>query len=373
MIGFILDFHTWAVKSIFQFSQYSLSLDYAHKNQSTIVIHDLPTASKGDWVIAYDYALPSNLVDSATNNLTDLLSNQLVVDNNASPLIFGIFKETKSTSEHVYQIVLTSPLMMFDRNVYYTSGSEKINVEKALKDVINENWVNVADTYISVPYMVVRTYTSTGLLNEFSSSNGILNVLTAINSAFAEKNIRIRFTPTKTSLYVDIYRDESFIKLSTDLPDVVSYTETENNDILAKLNVKWKFNNGTGYIGTYSYFSFYALSDGTVSTNPADPNRIEGKIDSVYITADTYAEAVEKAIEKFSSSKRQHKLVLRVLSEGCYELKDYYEGKTVKVWIDGREIDSYITQLDYSSESYTIDVTLGDLPVTLTDKLRTNA
>ena len=176
MTGYILNSKTWAKRSAFEFDTYSVTMDYQHKSNSTITVCSLPELEKNDWVIAYDYKDLAILTMQDGTELIDTSSYTLVA-NDSLPIIFGLCAETKQNSDNTFTLTVSQPAAMFDRNVFYDyDGLEQRDVEKLLKQCIEDNWSVEGDTNIAEFELVPET-------GHLAYSNSYGDITYSVNSS----------------------------------------------------------------------------------------------------------------------------------------------------------------------------------------------
>ena len=153
-----------------------------------------------------------------------------------------------------------------------------------------------------------------------------------------------------------------------EVSDVSDYVENYDISVLAKLNVKWK---KTEESTEEVRKSFYLLADRTVSENVNDPNRVEGSVKSIQIITEKEEEMRQQVFNEFSSNRYNHKITFNIIRNSkLYPEQEFYVGRPCTVKTKSGVRSSMITKIEISSSSGLLKVTLGNMKVTLTDKLR---
>ena len=371
MIGYILDYKTFGVKDIVEFSSYVSTADVTYKQTSSVALVKRPNISQKDYFVGYDDGFNLRLTDALEEWLVNADNYHLTMNPRLRPIVMGICQDVEESSG-AYSIKLGQLQTLFDRTVL--SEDEELRedgVELYLENLIKRNFINSGDNLVDLSYLEISTGTRTIYGFSLADNNGLVNITTAAATLLQKANIRMDMIPLPGKLHIDIYKDSlPALKLKDSDPDVVAYQETLNVSVVSSILVKWKKSDSNGEIGAITYPKFYLRSDKSVTMNAADPDRVDGQVTTIYIQAATIGDVEQKVIDKFGSNKYDHKAEISVLKEGLYALTDYYAGRKSSLYSQGKVLNSILTQVSYSDSEPFVTLTFGELPVTLTDKIR---
>ena len=117
---------------------------------------------------------------------------------------------------------------------------------------------------------------------------------------------------------------------------------------------------------------YYLRSDRSITENIDDPERVDETTKTVYIEAETGAEMYEEAANQFKANSYNHSVSAKFLIDSkLYDTGDLYVGRRCKILSESAGVkESIITAVSRSDSSNYIAVTFGNLPVTLTRKIR---
>ena len=118
--------------------------------------------------------------------------------------------------------------------------------------------------------------------------------------------------------------------------------------------------------------SYYFRSDRTITDDPADAERVDGTTKTVFIEAESEEEMYQEALNEFKSNSYNHSVNAKFLFDSrLYDPKDLYVGRQCRILSETAGIkESMITAVSRKENSDYIEVTFGNLPVTLTRKIR---
>lgn len=118
--------------------------------------------------------------------------------------------------------------------------------------------------------------------------------------------------------------------------------------------------------------TYYLRSDRTITDDPADAERVDGTTKTVFIEAESEAEMYQEALNEFKSNSYNHSVNAKFLLDSrLYDPKDLYVGRKCRILSETAGIkESMVTAVARKENSDYIEVTFGNLPVTLTRKIR---
>ena len=370
MIGYVLDYHNFAVKDILEFSEYSYVTDATYAQTSSVNLIKRPNIDRRDYFVGYEGTFDKRLTDAAGAWLTDASDYHLTIDSNLSPAVMGICQEV-TENNGVYGLILAQMQRLFDRPVIAEDEIlRETSIEEYLANLIRRNFISSGDIYTNLPYLELHTYTSTVWSRSLADGNGLINITSAAAQLLQAEGLRVDMIPLPGKLHIGIYVEEKTLRLKDSAPDVISFTESRDVSMVTAITVKWKLTDESGQFGAITYPAFYLRSDGILTMDPADPERIDGEATTIYQQAASM-EALKNLIqERFDQNRYEHKIELTILKRGIYSMSQYRTGRRVQIWVGKNVYKSYISQITIDAVSPAFQIILGNLPVSLSDKIR---
>lgn len=117
---------------------------------------------------------------------------------------------------------------------------------------------------------------------------------------------------------------------------------------------------------------YYLRSDRTITTDASDSERVDGTTKTIFIEAETEDEMYQEALNEFKSNSYNHSVSAKFLiNSKLYDTKDLYVGRKCRILSEKAGIkETMITAISKKDSNDYIEVTFGNLPVTLTRKIR---
>lgn len=117
---------------------------------------------------------------------------------------------------------------------------------------------------------------------------------------------------------------------------------------------------------------YYLRSDRTITADSADAERVDGTVKTIYIEAETENEMYQEALNQFKANSYNHSVSAKfLLNSKLYDPKDLYVGRKCRILSESAGVrESIITAVVKKDGADYVEVTFGNLPVTLTRKLR---
>lgn len=117
---------------------------------------------------------------------------------------------------------------------------------------------------------------------------------------------------------------------------------------------------------------YYLRSDRTITDNAGDPERVDGTVKTIFVEAESEEEMHQEALNEFKSNSYNHSVNARFLFHSkLYNPKELYVGRKCRILSEAAGIkESIITAISRQDNSDYMEVTFGNLPVTLTRKIR---
>lgn len=335
MIASIISKHTFTMLDTIAVSMYDIELDGDYGGKSQMVFHRKPIASEDDFILLQD----------------DGLVFQGIIDN----------IENKE-GQRACTITAIEMQRLFDQKIILANESLlSTGIEDFIADQITGNFISSDDDLMNISYLTVTAKTHTPVAAKPDNEDGVYNLCTYIGNALTSYGIFVGFEFTENSLNVVIEkRQQSDLKIDTGLANIINLSEVYSTKVLAKLTVLW--NNTTK--------QFFLKTDRTITENIDDPDRAKGSVDVLVSIAGTEAEMRESVMNMFKANSYQHKITFDAIPSKLVSKADLYVGHQLAVKTDSGIRDSIITGIGHSSGQAAISVTLGQMKVTLIEKLK---
>ena len=338
MIASIISRYSLTLTDTLTVASYELALDADYDGKSQIVLHRKPEASEDDFILLQGGGIVfQGIIDSIENE----------------------------KGQKAYTITVVEMQRLFNRKVILTNESLlSTGIEDFIADQITGNFISSDDNLLNIPYLTVTAKTHTPVVAKVDvEEGGIYNLCTYIGNALTSYGIFVGFEFEKDALNVVIEkRQQSDLKIDTGLANIINLSEIYEAKALAKLTVLW--NNGT----TTATRNFFLKTDRTITENVADPDRAKGSVDVIVSTAETEVEMKQAA--QFAANSYQHKITFDVVPSKMVSKADLYVGHKLQVKTGSGIRDSIITGIEHSNGQKAISVTLGQMKVTLIEKLK---
>ena len=378
MIGYIFDRHDFSVKGKIEVGDdYHLIWSASYDQISTIRTASV-TVEKRDIIALYDQP-DTELLDSFDGDIyTDASGAVLFRNPRIRPRYCGMVIDVETDERKLTEISLTSLVALFDEDVIaerpdITAADEGRlrpiypSVERYIKLLIERNFANSSDTFTSLPYLAVETYTDTSYALELSKS-GLINICDTLSALAKKSAICVEFVPMRGSLRMMIYRSRLYsIPIYANHPDVVSWTANESFKFISKITYRWKLKDGEGFTGAYTFPVFYLRSNGSMTLDASDPDRAEGEATAKNISAATFEEVETDARSVFAENAFEQKITAEIKKNGL--IQEWYVSRPVRIPAGSAVVESAVTQITDDGMN-TFEVQIGSLATTLTDKLR---
>ena len=327
-------------------SNFELVQDADYDGKSQIVIQRKPIADEDDFIILTDDGIVFQGIISAIGN---------------------------EKGKNAYTITAIEMQRLFDRKVILTNESLlSTGIEDFIADQITGNFISSDDDLLNIPYLTVTAKTHTPVAAKVETDNGIYNLCTYIGNALTTYGIFVGFEFEKNNLNVVIKKmQQTDLKIDTRLANIVNLSEIYETKALAKLTVLWIRREGEveGEEITETR-QFFLKSDRTITDDISDPDRARGDVDVIVSTAETEEAMRQEALDKFKANSYQHKIDFEVLPSKLTEKDALYVGHQLLVRTENGIKESIITGIEQSNGKKAIKVTLGQMAVTLIEKLK---
>jgi len=316
-------------------SRYDIELDGDYGGKSQMIFHRKPIASEDDFILLQDAGL----------------------------VFQGIINNIESTEgQNACTITAVEMQRLFDQKILLTNTNLlATGIEDFIANQMTENFISSDDSLLNISYLSVTTKTHTPVAAMTDNEDGVYNLCTYIGNALTNYGIFVDFEFKESTINVVIEKKEQpELKIDTGLANIINLYESYSTKVLAKLTVIW---NNTKK-------QFFLKTDRTITENKSDPDRAKGSVDIFVSTAATEAEMRESTMNLFRENSYQHKITFDAIPAKLVSKSDLYVGHQLTVKTDSGIRDSIITGIRYSSGQAAISVTLGQMKVTLIEKLK---
>lgn len=332
----IFDHYTFEVKDIVELSDYEINIDEETNAKSTIIVLKKTTAVARDIII---------------------------VKKNNEKIYWGIIDEIQNEDGKKQYVYITSYITnLFDRNIKLENEStiRTTGIEDFIEDTISNNYITNTDIFINLDWLdlevVTHTPKQTGVTNV---ENNIYNLHTWITNCTQNYNIVYSFSINNNHLLMSI-ENKTYTKeiIDTKAQTISNYTEVFEVDVTSKVTVLYNKVSGVDNPGEYT---LYLLNDRTTTTDATDPNRAEGKIDTVFI--ENYEDVEQTALNVMKANAYNHNITFNLL--------DKYIKVGTPVAIKTKEsiiYDSYISAIKITQRKF-YEYVCGNIRIRFIDKL----
>ena len=345
MLAYILSKRNLETKEILEFEEYVFKEDIDYLDKSSITFVKQPNIEDGDFILCKD-------------------ENKIV--------FLGICEKVKSESnENDYSITILQKENLFNRFIFaeYEELIANTGIEDFIAKAITDNFISSKDSLLDKSWLKVTALTHTKIAAKVDTEQGVYNLKTYMGNAKQHYHIFTEFKFKNSSLEVTIFKKDDITQLvDIEVSDVYNYKENYDISVLAKLNVKWKKTEESKE-GVYKVF--FLLSDRTISEDITNAKRIEGSIRSISITAEKEEEMRQRVVNEFSSNRYNHKVTFNLIRNSqLYPEADFFVGRSCVVKTKSGVKQSMITKRELRNTSALLAITLGNLKVSLTEKIR---
>ena len=325
----IFDYKDFSVKEIIELSDYELNIDEETNANSIIKILKKNSAKSNDIV---------------------------VFKKNNEILYWGIIDNIQNQNgENIYQFITKYITNLFNRNVILENENliRTTGVEDFIANAITKNFINNQDTFINLNWLDIKVKTHTKKDVSVSNvENGIYNLHTWMTNCTQNYDIVYSFSIIDKKLVMTI-ENKALEKqiIDTKAQPISNYSEVFEIDVVSKVVVKTS--NGI--------YTLYLKNDRTTTENMNDPNRAEGRIETIY--TEKYEDARQVALDVMKTNSYNHNITFDYL-ERYIDVGTPIAIKTKESLI----FDSYISAIKITQNRF-IKYTCGNIRVNFIDKL----
>lgn len=348
MYAYVLDNRDLSVKDVLEFADYEFHWDIDYNDKSSITVVGKPDIADDDFVICKD----ENVV-----------------------IFQGICENCKAASgKDEYKISLLQIEQVFSRQIFI--GNEGLisgtGIEDFIANEIQTNFKDSGDGVMDKPYINATASTHTPIAARVETENGAYNLKTYLGNAKQYYGICLDFSFSGNRLDIVIRKCSlDQLPIDTSISDITGYDETYEVAVMAKLIVRWKVPDTETVEGPIATRTFYLLSDRSITEDKTDSRRAKGVIKSLYIETQEEAEMLQQVHNEFASNSYNHKISFSIQKGSrCYPEMDFSLGRKCAIKTCAGVKASMVTGIAKKSASSLLQITMGNLKVTLIDKLR---
>ena len=332
----IFDYYDFSVKDIVEIADYDINIDEETNANSTINVLKKTTAKARDVV---------------------------VVKKNNEVIYWGVIDEIQNEDgKQLYQYITKYITNLYDRNIQLKNENliKTTGVEDFISQTITNEYIANQDTFINLPWLELNILTHTPKQTSVTNvENGIYNLHTWITNCTQNYNIVYSFSIVNKKLVMTI-ENKTFSKeiVDTLAQSISNYTEVFETDVVSKVVVLYSKVNGSENAGKYI---LYLLNDRTTTTDMTNPNRANGKIETIY--TENYEDANQEALNVMKGNSYNHNIT--------FNLYDRYIKVGTPIAIKTKEsiiYDTYISAIKITQHKF-YQYICGNIRIKFIDKL----
>lgn len=332
----IFDYYDFHVKDIVEIADYELNIDEETNANSTINVLKKTTAKSRDIV---------------------------AVKKNNEVVYWGVIEEIQNEDGQLLCQYITKYITnLFDRNIQLRNENiiRTTGVEDFIGNTIDDEYISNSDTFINLPWLELSILSHTPKQTSVSNvENGIYNLHTWLTNCTQNYNIIYTFEIVNKKLVMSIKNMVYDKELIDTLAQSISqYTEVFQTDVVAKVIVLYNKKNEVENPGTYT---LYLKNDRTTTTNQNDPNRADGRINTIY--TENYEDANQEALNVMKSNTYNHNIT--------FNFYDKYIKIGTPIAIKTRDsiiYDTYISSIKITKNLF-YEYICGNIRIKFIDKL----
>lgn len=235
---------------------------------------------------------------------------------------------------------------LFSRDMFFTAKPFSY-LEDRLKELIDINFTNCADTFYRLPYLNVKalTRTSSQLLPDLDKD--VFSVKSYAAKARRLYNIFFEWKLTRTALNLNIVkRDEKYRNIDFSNPTYSITEQAFSKNSVSKLTTKCEEN--------AQIKDWVLLDNGSIVNTTPDVGRVSGNWQTLTVPkADEVFDAVKN---EFLKNEYSHKITFEVFSKEGFNLYD-----RLKIRLDGKLFSSYVSGVTEKMNYDVCEIQCGEL------------
>lgn len=333
----IFSYDDFSIKDIVEVSDYEINIDEETNAISTI-----------------------NILKNTTVKARDII----VFKDNENLLYWGIVDDVNNENgSNLYQIRTKYITNLFDREIQLKDENiiKTIGIEDFIEQTITNEYISNIDTFINLSWLEIEVKTHTPKQITVSNvENGIFNLHTFMTNCTQNYNVVYGFSLSENKLLITIEIAENEKELiDTKAQTISNYTEVFETNVVSKVIVLYDKVNGVENAGKYV---LYLLNNRTTTTNMTNPNRADGRIETVY--TENYEDANQTALDVMKSNSYNHNITFSLFNR-YIPVGTPIAIKTKKSII----YDTYISAIRITQKKF-IEYQCGNIRINFIEKLK---
>ena len=204
--------------------------------------------------------------------------------------------------------------------------------------------------------MLTHTPKQTSVTNV---ENGIYNLHTYMTNCTQSYDIVYSFSIVNKKLVIEI-ENKSYNKelIDTKAQAISNYTEVFETDFVSKVTVLY---DKVAEVERKGEYTLYLLDDRTTTTNKNAPNRVDGRVETIY--TENYEDANQSALDVMKANSYNHNIT--------FNFYDRYIKVGTPIAIKTKEsiiYDTYISAIKITKRKF-IEYVCGNIRIKFIDKL----
>lgn len=234
----------------------------------------------------------------------------------------------------------------------------EVGIEDYIAHIITKNFINTDDAFLNKNYLKIRNKTHTKLNASVSTivdvQENLYNFHTFLTNCTQNYNINFNFDIVDKMLELTIENKELKKELiDVNAQPISEYSEVFERTVIAKVVVVTKRE------GNYN---LYLKTDRTTTEDVNDPNRAQGKTETVY--SETMEDANQKALDTLKSNSYNHNVTFK------YYNRNIKVGTPITIKTkDSLIYDTYISAVTRTYKDKFFKYTCGNIRTDFIDKL----
>ena len=254
-----------------------------------------------DYEINIDEETNANTILKVLKKTTAKAKDIITIKKNNEVVYWGTIEniqneDGKKSYEYTVKYItnlFNQTIKLENENSIKTTGIEDF-IEKAIKD----NFISSSDTFINKTYLQIEVKTHTPKQTSVTNvQEGIYNLHTWMTNCTQSYDVVYGFNVVDKKLVITIeVRSIEKELIDVKAQAISNYTEVFETNVVSKVVVLTSTNT----------YTLYLLNDRTTTTDGTNPNRAEGKVETVY--TEKYEDAPQKALDTMKANSYNHNI-----------------------------------------------------------------
>ena len=325
----IFDYKDFTVKDVVEIADYEINID-EETNKNTIV----------------------KVLKKNTAKARDIIA----IKKNNEVVYWGTIENiTNEDGNKLYEYTIKYITNIFDQSVELKNEDiiKQTGIEDFIADAITRNFISNEDTFVNLDWLELRVKTHTPKQTSVTNvDNRIYNLHTWMTNCTQNYDIVYSFSIANKKFVIEIENkaiDKQLIDIQAH--PISNYTEVFETNVVSKVVVLTSTNS----------YTLYLLNDRTTTTDKTNPNRAEGKIETIY--TEKYEDAHQSALDKIKANSYNHNITFN------YYDKFIQVGTPIAIKTKESVIyDTYISAIKITNTKF-IEYTCGNIRINFIDKL----